>query len=163
MNTNKARIRTDLPALAPAIVIGLTSFLATIGFSVGLLWLAATVVHGAGPGVQVELNKLETHDGVCRAYLVLENRTESDFASLQLDLVTFDTAGIVARHLAVEMAPLPRAKTRLRVFDAAAQPCEKVARLLLNDVIACADGTGTRQDCLALLSTANRGTVPFIK
>ena len=163
MNTNKARIRTDLPALAPAIGMGLMLFLLTIGFSVGLLWLAATVVHGADPGVQVELNKLETHDGVCRAYLVLENRTESDFASLQLDLVTFDTAGIVARHLAVEMAPLPRAKTRLRVFDAAAQPCEKVARLLLNDVIACSDGSGTRQDCLALLSTASRGTVPFIK
>lgn len=163
MNTDQTRIRTDLPTLAPAIVIGLTLFLATIGFSVSLLWLAATAVHGAGPGVQVELNKLETYDGTCRAYLVLENRTKSGFTSLQLDLVTFDTAGIVARHLAVEVAPLPPAKTRLRVFDAAALPCEKVARLLLNDVIACADGSGTRQDCLALLSTANRGTVPFIQ
>ena len=113
--------------------------------------------------MQVELNKLETHDGVCRTYLVLENRTESDFASLQLDLVTFDSAGIVARHLGVEMAPLPPAKTRLRVFDAAAQPCEKVGRLLLNDVIACADGSGAREDCLGLLSTSSRGGVAFIK
>ena len=111
----------------------------------------------------MELNKVETHDGVCRAYLILENRTEHDFTSLQLDLVTFDAAGIVVRHLAMEMAPMPPAKTRLRVFDAAELPCDKMGRLLLNDVIACADASGAREDCLALLATSSRGGTAFIK
>ena len=161
METNQKTTRADRPRTA--VVVGLMLVFGAILLCVGLIWLAATIVHGAGPGVTVELNKLETHDGTCRAYLVLENRTKSDFASLQLDLVTFDTAGIVARHLAVEMAPLPPAKTLLRVFDAAAQPCAKVGRLLLNDVLACADGSGAREDCLGLLSTSHRGGVAFIK
>lgn len=154
---------TDGTRAVSAVVVGMMLVCGTIVFSVGLVWLAATVVHGAGPEVRVELNKLETHDGACRAYLVLENRTKSGYTSLQLDLVTFDTEGIVARHVAVEMAPLPPAKTRLRVFDAAPLPCDKVGRLLLNDVIACADASGAREDCLGLLSTSNRGGVAFIK
>lgn len=163
MKDHDGRTPTDCPTLASVVVTGTVLLALTIVLSLGLMWFAASLVHGAEPGVRVELNKVETHDGVCRAYLILENRTKSDFASLQLDLVTFDAAGIVARHLSVETAPLPPAKTRLRVFDAAELPCDKVGRLLLNDVLACTDGSGPRQDCLELFSTANRGTVPFIQ
>ena len=111
----------------------------------------------------VELNKLEPNEGDCRAYLVLENKSASAFESLKLDVVVFDTDGIVAKRLAVEAAPLPLGKTSLKVFDIGGLPCDRVGRVLLNEVMTCADGSQERGDCLALMSTSSRAPIPFIK
>ena len=59
--------------LARAVVVGLILVCGTILFSVGLVWLAATIVHGTGPGVRVEINQIEAHHGVCRPCPALEN------------------------------------------------------------------------------------------
>ena len=113
--------------------------------------------------IQVELNKLESSNGDCRAYLVLENKSSSGFEALKIDIVIFGTDGIVERRLAVQTAPLPSGKTSLKVFDVDGLSCERIGRLLLNDVLDCADGAGTRDDCLALLSASARTAVPFIE
>lgn len=118
----------------------------------------------AEPGaLAVELNKLEAQGDACRAYLLLENGTESAFESLKLDLVMFDPDGVVAKRLAVETAPLPPQKTRLKVFDIDGLGCQAVGRVLLNDVMECADGSGARENCLGLISARGRGPIEFIK
>lgn len=114
-------------------------------------------------GVGIELNKLEPREGACRAYLVLENGTGSAFESLKLDLVMFDPEGVVAKRLAVETAPLPAGKTRLKVFDIDGLSCARIGKLLLNAVLSCEDATGPREDCLALVTTGSRDAVTFIK
>ena len=111
----------------------------------------------------VELNKLEPNEGDCRAYLVLENKSASAFESLKLDVVVFDTDGIVAKRLAVEAAPLPLGKTSLKVFDIGGLACDRVGRVLLNEVMTCADDAEERGDCLELMSTSSRATISFIK
>lgn len=111
----------------------------------------------------LELNKLEANDQACRAYLVLENRVPRAFEALKLDLVMFDPDGVVAKRLALEVAPLPAGKTRLKVFNISGLPCERVGRMLLNDVLTCEDSAGVRDDCLALISTSARDGLSFIK
>lgn len=133
-----------------------------------LVLLATAVLAWSAPAraetlLPVELNKLEPNGEACRAYLVLENGTQSAFETLKLDLVMFDTNGVVAKRLAVETAPLPTGKTSVKAFDIIDLPCERVGRVLLNGVLACADAAGSREDCLALISTTSRGAVPFIK
>ena len=129
-----------------------------------LSFLLVRSAAGAPDGsIQAELNKLEPRNGDCRAYLVLENKSASAFKALKLDIVIFGTDGIVERRLAVQGAPLPLGKTHLKVFEVSDLPCERIARLLLNDVLDCADSTGPRDNCLALLSTTARAAVPFIK
>ena len=118
---------------------------------------------GSDESLLVELNKLEPNEGDCRAYLVLENGSASAFESLKLDVVVFDTDGIVAKRLAVEAAPLPLGKTSLKVFDIGGLPCDQVGRVLLNEVMTCADASQARGDCLALMSTSSRAPIPFIK
>lgn len=120
---------------------------------------SATAVDGS---IQVELNKLEPSDGGCRAYLVLENGSSDAYEVLKLDIVIFGTDGVVERRLAVQVAPLPAGKTSLKVFDVGGLPCERIGRLLLNDVLECADSSGAFDDCLHLLSTTTRAAVPFI-
>lgn len=125
--------------------------------------VASNSAIGSDESVLVELNKLEPNDGDCRAYLVMENRSASAFESLKLDVVVFDTDGIVAKRLAVEAAPLPLGKTSLKVFDIGGLPCERVGRVLLNEVMTCADDAEERGDCLELMSTSSRATISFIK
>jgi hypothetical protein len=132
--------------------------------AIGLVFaLAALPLHAAEPAVSIELNKLDPNGGSCRAYLVLKNEARTAFQSLKLDIVMFDGDGIVAKRLAVETAPLPVGKTSLKVFDIAGQPCTGIGRILLNDILACKDAEGQREDCLGVVRPSARGDVPFIK
>jgi len=144
---------------------GKTTLRRTLHFPLRALLVTALAVtaQAADSDVSVELNKLEQMDGACRAYFVLENRSVTAFETLKLDLVTFDSDRIVALRLAAEVGPLPSGKTSLKVFDMEDLLCAELGRLLLNDVTACADTSGRRDDCLVLLSTSTRATVPFIK
>ncbi len=114
-------------------------------------------------GVRVELNKLEEHQGNCRAYLLLQNRSGRAYSSFKLDLVMFDTDGIVARRLAVEGAPLPDAKTSLRVFDVPDLKCAGIGRILLNDVLNCGKSAADRSACLAAIRTTSRSAAQLVK
>lgn len=51
----------------------------------------------------------------------------------------------------------------LKVFDIADQPCGGIGRVLLNDVLACRDAAGPREDCLDLVVPSARGPIPFIE
>ena len=125
--------------------------------------VASNSALGSDESVLVELNKLEPNEGDCRAYLVMKNESASAFESLKLDVVVFDTDGIVAKRLAVEAAPLPRDKTSLKVFDIGGLPCDRVGRVLLNEVMTCADDAQERGDCLELMTTSSRAAIDFIK
>lgn len=127
------------------------------------LALAASVAGAEDGPVQVELNKLETSGDACRAYLVLRNPRADGLATLTLDLVMFDTDGIIARRLAIEAAPLPAHKTSIKVFDIENLACSRIGLVLLNDVVACADAGGPRTDCLALVETSAKGSIDFIE
>lgn len=134
-----------------------------LGLCAALLLLAAPAAQADDAKVKVELNKLEPGGAACRAYLVVENTTASAFETLKLDLVMFDPDGVVARRFAVEIAPLPASKTSLKAFDIDGLPCDRVGRVLLNDVMDCADASGARSDCLALISVSARGALKFVK
>ena len=127
-----------------------------------VLALLSTAVPAQVGGVDVELNKLQQVDDACRAYLVTQNLTDTDFKSMQLDIVMFDDDGIAAKRLAVEIGPLAADKTSLKVFDIGGLPCENIGQLLLNNVLQCQDSEGKRDDCLALIHVSSRGKVAFI-
>lgn len=115
------------------------------------------------PLVTIDLNKLEAAANACRFFMVLENKSQSGFTALKLDLVLFGTDGVIAKRLAVDGAPLRAAKTSLKVFDVEGLACEGVGRVLLNDVLACDAETGPVGDCQALVEVSARGPVPFVK
>ncbi len=125
--------------------------------------VAQDTTASANGSVEVELNKLEPVDGACRAYLVTQNLTDSRFDTFQLDVVMFDNDGIVARRLAVQIAPMAPNKTSLKVFDIKNLACGDIGQLLLNDVLECRDDSGARNDCLAQVNVSQRGNTPFIK
>ena len=126
------------------------------------LLLGATAVR-AEPAVSVDLNKLEARENACRAYFVLENGTASRFTGFTLDLYIFDPEGVIQKRLVVDTAPLTPDKTRIRPVDIREMRCEQVAKIVVNDVIDCVDGSGERSDCVDQLGLTNRTAATFSK
>ncbi len=126
----------------------------------------------AAPPIPLELNKLEpvTQGGPgCRVYFVTSNPDSRPIDQLRLDLILFGSDGVIARRIAFDLAPLPARKTAVRLFDLAGLPCDDIARVLVNDVLACKSGDEPaaadqdHQACLDRLAVSSRAKVPLVK
>lgn len=131
-----------------------------------LICLSLLICSTAALGQQnitIELNKLESVEGACRAYMIFENNSGESYDSLKLDLVMFDSNGLINKRIAVEGAPLPNGKTSVKLFDIKDVSCEQLGRILLNDVLSCSGPTGEHSDCVARIETTSRNLVSFFK
>lgn len=138
--------------------------LCRIIFALAVLAAAPVAAQPAGEdSVKIELNKLEPAGSACRAYLVFQNATAYSFDSFKLDLVMFDTDGVIAKRLAVEAGALPSGKTSVKLFDIDGQSCDALERVLLNSVMACGTASGDTPDCTALTETSSRAKADFLK
>ena len=152
------RILNPLRALGAFLLLGLA-----VGLPATPALAQAGGAQQGGETVGIELNKLEPQGEACRAYLVVKNDGEQDYESLRLDLVMFDKAGVVAKRLAVQAAPLPVGKTSLKVFDITEHSCDDIGSILLNDVLECTPEAASAGGCLARISVSARGEVKFLK
>ena len=134
-----------------------------VAAALALLAQASAASAAEGPALRIELNRLETLGEACRVYLVLANGGTDSFETFKLDLVLFDTDGVIARRLAVEAAPLRAAKTSVKLFDLDDLACERVGTVLVNDVLACGTAAGPVEDCVTRIETASRASAKLVK
>lgn len=118
----------------------------------GVAVLLAPHTVAAQDAIRVELNAAESVQSRCRLSFVIENKGETAYESLKLDLVIFDGGGVIQRRVVAEMAPLRRAKTIVKAFEIEGE-CGQIGAVLVNDVTACTPGdAGACLDRLALSS-----------
>lgn len=134
--------------------------------SLSRLLIAATLSGGvagaqaAGPNIGIELNKLEqTADG-CGLHVVVSNPTERVFETFTLDLVIFDKSGVIARSVALDVAPVRAKKTSVYGFNVKGVGCDTFGKVLLNDVTGCG---GESEDCTAGLELSSQSDVPLVR
>ena len=88
---------------------------------------------------------------------------------MRLDLIIFGSDDVIARRVALDLAPLAPHKTAVRLFDLAGQPCDGIGQMLVNDVLACQQGPAApapdqqRQACLDRLQLASRTKAELVK
>lgn len=130
-----------------------------------LLAAAASAETAPAAPIRLELNRLEPREAGCRVWLVLNNAGPEALDPFRLDLVLFGKDGAVARRLAVDAGAVPGARTVVRLFDLAGQPCDGIGQFLLNDVLACGGGgPEARAACIDRTVLASRPEgVPFLK
>ena len=132
---------------------------------------AALIVMGPGgpaqaadPGLDIELNKAEDGDDACVASLVVRNDMGQSLDRFSMDLYVFDSAGVIARQVVLDLAPLRRDKTTVVHFNLIARPCAEVSRILVNDIPSCrGEAAGESLDCLAALTVSSRGKIEMVK
>ncbi|MEM6489594.1 MAG: Tat pathway signal sequence domain protein [Pseudomonadota bacterium] len=112
--------------------------------------------------IAVELNKLETDGGSCQSYLVVDNAINAPFDKLVLDLVLFDAEGIIARRLAVDVAPLRAGRQSVKVFAIPQLACEGIGRILVNGVLGCTSEGAPVDGCVERIETTSRAPVELI-
>jgi hypothetical protein len=113
--------------------------------------------------VSLELNKLETSEKGCRAYVVVSNASSTSFSGYKLDLVMFQTDGVIGRRFALDLAPLRPSKRSVKLFDLDGTSCDGIGSFLVNDVLECRAEAGPVDDCLARLKVSSLTKVGISK
>ena len=116
-----------------------------------------------GDSITLELNKLEKSDKGCRAYVVVTNPTKTSYEAFKLDLVMFQTDGIVGRRFALDLAPVRPDKRSVKLFDLDGAQCGEIGSFLINDVMDCRTSIGPATDCLARLKVKSLTKVEISK
>jgi hypothetical protein len=117
----------------------------------------------APSGTSLELNKLETYDKGCRAYMVVNNTTDTAYSAFKLDLVLFQTDGVIGRRFALDLAPVRAQKKTVKLFELDGIACDKIGSFLINDVMDCKSETGPAENCLQKLTVSTLTTVQLSK
>ncbi len=114
--------------------------------------------------LKIELNKVEDNSGTCLASLLVRQDLGSKLDRFSLDLFVFDGAGVIARQVLLDLAPLRNNKTTVVRFPLIARACAEISEVLVNKIPSCRSAaTGQDLDCLSDLAVSSRSRVQLIK
>lgn len=118
---------------------------------------------GGKDSITLELNKLEPTEKGCKAFVVASNPTSTAYDALKLDLVMFQTDGVIGRRFALELAPLRPGKRTVKMFDLDGTKCDGIGSFLINDVMECKSEAGPVADCLSRIKVNSLTKVELSK
>lgn len=115
------------------------------------------------PNLSLELNKVEASETGCRVYLVADNQSEIMLATLRLDLVFFQTDGVIGKRVALDLAPVKAKKRVVKAFDIDKLKCDGIGSILINEIADCRSDSGPLENCLGHMSLKSLSTVQLTK
>jgi hypothetical protein len=130
---------------------------------------AATLLTGLAANAQtgkltIEINKFEEIEGGgCRAFFLFQNSTPTSFEGFEMSLAIFNKAGVIDRLLSIDAAPLPVARTMLKLFEVPQIACTDIGQVLLHDVPVCKPQNAEATDCYPLIALSSKTSAPLVK
>jgi hypothetical protein len=148
--------------------------LESFGFSTRALVITFSLASFSYPGqwsafaaepaeMSLELNKLEPGDKGCRAYLVIDNRSEAQYSAYKLDLVLFRPDGVIGKRLLLDLAPIKAHKRTVKIFTIDDMPCDGFANILINDTVDCRADTSPVENCLSRIELKSLASAQLTK
>lgn len=134
-------------------------------FTIVVAGLFGTGVPAAAQGqkLTVELNKFEDSDtGGCRAFFLFRNDSGKAFDGFEMSLAIMDQNGVIDRLLNIDAAPLPVARTTLKLFEIPEIACADVSEILLHAIDTCQPQNEENMDCFPLISLASRTSAQLV-
>ena len=95
--------------------------------------------------------------------MVVNSSSDATFQSYKLDLVLFQSDGVIGRRFALDLAPLKPQKKTVKLFELDGVGCDKIGSFLVNEVMECKTDAGAQTDCLQKLSTSTLTNVQISK
>ncbi len=112
----------------------------------------------------VELNKLEDDAaGGCRAFFLFRNATDTAFEGFEMSLAILNRGGVIDRLLTIDAAPLPAARTTLKLFEIPGIACDDLSEILLHEMPSCRPQNAEEFDCFPLLALESRAAAALVK
>lgn len=112
----------------------------------------------------VELNKFEAADsGGCRAFFLFRNATGKAFEGFEMSLAILDGDGVIDRLLTIDAAPLPVARTTLKLFEIPEIACTDISEILLHAIDTCKPQNEDPADCFPMVALVSRTAAPLVK
>lgn len=130
--------------------------------AMGLLLPTASMAQNAG--LTVELNKFEEIEtGGCRAFFLFRNQTPTTFEGFEMSLAILDGGGVIDRLLSIDAAPLPVARTTLKLFEIPETTCANISEILLHELTSCRPQNEGELDCFPILTLSSKTTADLVK
>lgn len=134
---------------------------AVLFFALALAGWLSTQAAEKNAALVLELNRLEPAERGCRATFIIVNRLGARVDALAFELALFDADGAVSGLITLDAGSLPKEKTRVKRFALPGVACERVGRVLLNDISQC-DGEGlTPALCLDRMAVSSKARPEF--
>ena len=112
----------------------------------------------------VELNKFEdTEAGNCSAFFLFRNATGKSFEEFEMSLAILDQSGVIDRLLTIDAAPLPIARTTLKLFEIPETNCAAISQVLLHAIDACRPQNEDQIDCFPIVELVSRTSADLVK
>lgn len=134
------------------------------GIAAAALLAAPAFADSHEPGLTVELNKFEQIDGGgCRAFFLFRNKTDMSFEGFEMSLAILDGNGVIDRLLSIDAAPLPVARTTLKLFEIPQIGCDNISEILLHELTSCRPQNADEMDCFPILELDSKTAAPLVK
>ena len=132
--------------------------------AIAALLLAAVPVQAEDGKLGIEINKFEEIEGGgCRAYFLFSNNTPTSFEGFEMSMAIFNKSGVIDRLLSIDAAPLPVARTTLKLFEISQIACASISQILLHDVPVCKPQNAENVDCYPMITLTSRTSAPLVK
>ncbi len=135
-----------------------------LAFAATIPLLTAAPAAAQTARLTIEINKFEEiAEGGCRAFFLFRNDTPTSFEGFEMSLAIFDKAGVIDRLLSVDAAPLPVARTTLKLFEIPQITCADIGQVLLHDLPVCKPQNGENTDCYPLIDLSSKTSADLVK
>ena len=92
-----------------------------------------------------------------------QNGTPTSFEGFEMSLAIFTKAGVIDRLLSIDAAPLPVARTMLKLFEIPQIACTDIGQVLLHDVPVCKPQNAENTDCYPLIDLSSKTSAALVK
>jgi hypothetical protein len=124
---------------------------------------SATSASAQDARIGIELNKLEPVETGCRSYIVVRNPAEQTFTAFNMEVLVFDTDGVIQNRIAMDLAPIRPNKTSVLIISLSGIQCDRIGEVLVNSFLDCERGDERLGDCLARIDLSSRTDARLFK
>jgi len=131
---------------------------------IALTLSTATMATAEVGRLSVELNKFEEIEGGgCCIFFLFRNQTDNSLDGFEMSLAILDGKGVIDRLLSIDAAPLPVARTTLKLFEIPDTNCSNISEILLHELPSCKPQNGEEMDCFPILDLGSMASAPLVK
>ena len=128
------------------------------------LGLTGTLAAAETNRLTIEINKFEEIEGGgCRAFFLFQNGTPTAFEGFEMSLAIFNKQGVIDRLLSIDAAPLPVARTTLKLFEIPQIACADISQVLMHDVPVCKPQNAEATDCYPMIDLSSKTSAQLVK